>query len=238
MGYELHWASPPSVIFFSKSGTSLASSRTNTWKPNPLNISCRFICSSRGFFPGAFTSTKAIFPSGRRTIRSGIPENDGDTNFNAMPPHFFVSVTSFSSICFSFKKVIRYLLRLCNHFCINWGSWFILQVPVKHTQVLIADFWMIVEHVFFCPGPHFINSLKDSHEFLSIRSRKDLSHMDSKHSAQCPEQPHFSSHLFVKFSCPFFFMDHCFSSFTLACDHRFLKIPRVQVLKVYDLPFI
>ncbi|WP_264293659.1 hypothetical protein [Megasphaera elsdenii] len=58
----------------------------------------RLFCRGLGFRPGAFTSTKAIIPSGKSTNRSGMPLYDGEINFNAMPPRFLVSITNLISV--------------------------------------------------------------------------------------------------------------------------------------------
>src|SRR5699024_9650719 len=54
--------------------------------------------------PGAFNSTKAILPPGKRTKRSGTPFNPGETNLTASPPRFFTSAANFFSTTLSFTK--------------------------------------------------------------------------------------------------------------------------------------
>lgn len=60
-----------------------------------------FSCKGRGFFPGAFNSTKAILLPGSRTILSGTPSKPGETNFTAMPPIFFTCTDNARSILLS-----------------------------------------------------------------------------------------------------------------------------------------
>lgn len=97
--YELHSASPP--VSCSISSICPGSSRTYTLKPSDSNCLLRRTCKGRKVLPGALTSTNAILPPGKRTIRSGIPSYPGDTNFGQMPPRCITIRTSFCSIAFS-----------------------------------------------------------------------------------------------------------------------------------------
>ena len=103
--YELHSASPP--IAFRISSICSAASRTYTLKPSNSNCLLRRTCKGRKVLPGALTSTNAILPPGKRTMRSGTPSYPGDMNFSAKPPIFFAFFTSFLSIIFSFTVCLR-----------------------------------------------------------------------------------------------------------------------------------
>lgn len=55
--------------------------------------------------PGAFTSTKPIFPPCKSTILSGTPSKPGDANFNAKPPAAFTAALNFCSMVFSLMQM-------------------------------------------------------------------------------------------------------------------------------------
>lgn len=59
------------------------------------------VCRGRGFLPGALSSTKQIFPSGRMMILSGMPAFAGLVSFGAIPPAFLVARTRACSMVFS-----------------------------------------------------------------------------------------------------------------------------------------
>ena len=92
---------------------------TYTRKPSDRRSRCRASWSGRGFLPGAFSSTKAIWPSGIKTRRSGIPSKLGETNFSAIPPSFFASVANLFSICFSLRFASHQGLNPGRARCIN-----------------------------------------------------------------------------------------------------------------------
>ena len=97
--YELHSASPP--VSCSISSICPGSSRTYTLKPSDSNCLLRRTCKGRNVLPGALTSTNAILPPGKRTMRSGTPSYPGDMNFSAKPPIALVALVSFDSIILS-----------------------------------------------------------------------------------------------------------------------------------------
>ena len=111
--YELHSASPP--IDCSISSICPGSSRTYTLKPSDSNCLLRRTCKGRNVLPGALTSTNAILPPGKRTMRSGTPSYPGDMNFSAKPPIFFAVFTSFLSIIFSCTVCLRSDTGTQNH---------------------------------------------------------------------------------------------------------------------------
>lgn len=78
-------------------------STQKTRKPSAISCSVRLTCRGRSFLPGAFISTNASRPPGKRTNRSGTPSNPGDMNFGANPPRLFTSVTNFLSTILSRK---------------------------------------------------------------------------------------------------------------------------------------
>ena len=84
------------------------------------------------FFPGAFTSTKAIQPPGKRTILSGIPSNPGETNFGQIPPCFFTISVNFCSIAFSLIMLSPFVfLTMCKVYqchLLNSFLWFFLEI--------------------------------------------------------------------------------------------------------------
>ena len=92
------------------SGICPGSSMTYTGNPRLLSFLCLATCSGLGFFPGAFSSTKAIFPLGNKQIRSGTPVYPGDTNFRHKPPAL---TTCCRSLCSTYLSNITLFLIKC-----------------------------------------------------------------------------------------------------------------------------